>query len=137
MKPETYQLNGTLDYFQGAYAPTIRFYTDEEDTLERLSDVFRWLSIEPSAALDLCACPGLAVSGLVALRLETVVEQPVLPVRKLKGEPPSFCWSNTPDEWAEIGMLFEGMLGGGGGHQYFSDERPDSALIVIAHNEDF
>jgi len=136
MNPETLNLNGTLECYLGADSPTIRLHTFEEATLVRLGEVFRWLAAEPDASLDLCGCPGLKVLGISVLRLETVALQPRLPVEKLVGEPTSYRWSNIGKEWEEIWLLFEGMLGGGGGHQYFSDERPDSALIVIAHNED-
>ncbi|MDF1839447.1 MAG: hypothetical protein P1V35_16385 [Planctomycetota bacterium] len=136
MNSDTPNLNGTLEFYSGTYGPTLRFHTFEESTLERLGRVFQWLASDADAALDLCKCPGVKVSGIGALGLNTVLEQPRLPVERLDGDTNSYRWSNTRDEWNEIMRLFEGMLGDGGGHQYFSEERPDSVLIVIAYNED-
>lgn len=136
MNSEMPSLNGTLEYRSGTHGPTLRLHTFEESTLERLGKVFRWLATESIATVDLCKCPGLKISGVSELSLNAVAQQPRLPVERLDGDSNLFRWSNTNDQWNEIWLLFEGMLDGGGGHQYFSGERPDSALIVIAYNED-
>jgi len=125
-----------LDFYDGAYGPTLRIDIPSRKLLEALKAVFQNLAEEKVGRTDLTkadfVCPG-NVS-----RLELVLQEQTMKLARSKAltlhRGTEFVWTNSADGW----QYCVDLLGGFGeqpGHQYLTAEGIDDALIEAAFLE--
>lgn len=131
-------MEGYLDYYQGAYGPTIRLGTESLETLMELKSLLEELRRGQRASLTLTDLPGLTVTNLDSLVLRVVEKQPTCVIRRVEGDTTAFLWENTADWWSDEIARIDAMIESGNqpGHQYLSNEAGDDALIELSFRED-
>ena len=103
-----------LDYYNGAYGPTIRIDTQTRSALIRLKDLFRRLAESSDVTLDLVQAQSVQATGLHRLVLTTVpgVHASSKTLERVKGDAGqiAFIWAMPSDEWDETVDLVDGLL---------------------------
>ena len=123
-------MKALLDYYAGAYGPTIRFDCISLDDLRVLREVFRRLALGESREVLLHRLEGLSVSNLEELTLALVDVEARVSLRRLNRG--SFLWVNTMDGWGRCCGLLDGLIEPNEpGHQYLTDEGVDDALVEV------
>lgn len=130
-------MEGYLDYYAGAYGPTIRLGTESRATLLELKLLLEQLLRGERASLSLADLQGLSVTNIDSLVLRVVEDQPEIALQKLERDTTAFLWQNTPKKWTYwIGMM-DGLIESSTPcHQYFSNENIDDALFEVSFQED-
>lgn len=129
-----------VTYYQGNESPIIRISIASLKMLIFLKSIFGELATGKYQWVDFQQIDEVQFSGLkgfVLRRIEGNVD-PRKSVRRTNqlDELPIFEWSATSQGWDDNVFWIDGMLSSvQPGHQYFSDEGQDDALIVIAFGE--
>jgi hypothetical protein len=126
-----------IDYYQGAYGPTIRMGVH---STEGLAAVRRILQDLAAGKIRECRFGELAfvqLTGMDALLLKTVPgnRRKTVELERKENGANVFCWSNSLDGWNHCVGLLDGITGTIPSHQYLSHEEIDDALIVVAYLE--
>lgn len=123
-------MEALLDYYEGAYGPTIRFDSNSLDDLEALRETFRRLASGEACEVALHGMGGLSVSNLEALTLALVDVDPKVALRRLNRG--LFLWVNTREGWTRCCSLIDGLIQfNKPGHQYLTNEGLDDALVEV------
>lgn len=126
-----------VDYYQGAYGPTIIIDTMTDQELRTIRDVFVDLARGSIDFLNLVGVSGLTAMGIDALILRRQASSEVagkcLVRNKNKSGRVEFHWTLPPDEWWARVNLVDGFAEGAG-HHYLTDEDND-AIIVLQFKE--
>jgi hypothetical protein len=130
-----------LDYYDGAYGPTIRIYTKSRAALKKLKSTFLHLSSCLEATVNLAAIEGvnaLTLNSLI-IRGSSEVEgfkKKLIRVTKNKSKEIAFEWLITPQGCEKIADLVDGLLEHNlPGHQYLTQEGIDDAIVELSFKE--
>jgi hypothetical protein len=129
-----------VDYYQGAYGPTIRIDIQTRENLVKLKDIFLQLAKSKKETTDLVTLKSVNATGLKQLILK-VISSNQEREKKLKLEEGStgnvaFSWSMSSAGWQRCAGLMDGLLEPDRpGHQYLTEEDIDDALVEVAFKE--
>lgn len=128
-----------VDYYQGAYGPTIRIDTHTIDELLKIKSLFLNLAESKLASVNFIDSVDACTEGLDELVLERA-ETTDKPDKHLRKEDQMghlrFVWSLPSSGWTRCAGLIDGVIGYNlPSHQYLSREGVDDALIEIAFQE--
>ena len=127
-----------VDYYQGAYGPTIVIDTTDRDELLAIRTLFLKLAQEKIDLVDLTNMPGVTSMGLDAFILRRVNSgeqgDRCLERKKAKSRQIEFLWSLPSVEWWARVNLTDGFTDTPG-HHYLTDEDIDDALVVLQFKE--
>lgn len=129
-----------LDYYDGAYGPTLRIDVQSTPSLLRIKDVFIQLAGSKELTINFTEIPFVKVIGLDQLILKRVVsdkdqEKKLKFVKNNPGEI-VFCWVMAASGWELCVDLIHGILDSNHpGHQYLTEEGIDDALVELAFME--
>lgn len=126
-----------IDYYQGAYGPTIRLVLPTDGSARRLFEIFLALSCGETTSAALTEMPNMKISGF---------EHLVLSVRPVDGSEKSLTivddttirvdWSRSRRGWANAASLVKALIDyHHPAHQYLTTESVDDALIEVAYKE--
>lgn len=129
-----------IDYYQGAYGPTIRIDIQTMENLVKVKNIFRQLAELKKETIDLARVESVNATGLKQLILKVVPPNQEIE-KKLKLEEGSagniaFSWTMPSTGWRRCAGLIDGLIESGHpGHQYLTEEGLDDALVEIAFAE--
>jgi len=137
------QFNGNshsliIDYYEGAYGPTIRIDTVQVSDLVLLRSVFLALAEGQPTCTDLGEALGARISGSSGITLEVVLSDPKRCLKRAKSRTrqPEFRWLRSAKGWRWCAAMVDGLLKKQTpGHQYLTNEKQDEALIELAFKE--
>jgi hypothetical protein len=125
-----------VEFYQGAYGPTLRLETSALEDLGALRDLLRRVSARDQ--VDLLSIPGVASATVEScvLRATPNVRGPRVRTTGSSGPRHSFAWSQTTDGWFESSELVQGLMDHGrSGHQYLTSETRDDVLVELTFQE--
>lgn len=129
-----------IDFYKGAYGPTIRLETQDEADLKLIEGIFAGLAVSERHEVELCEALAASVENVESLLLRVAErERPgrkaLARVSKWFGKG-SFVWSRSPLGWQQCVGLVQGLAEEGeAGHQYLTDEGVDDALVELSFGE--
>jgi hypothetical protein len=125
------------DFYQGAYGPTILLKAHSDDAASWLHNVFVNLANGATQSIDLAKCPTVVIPALEALMLRCVDKRPEVALQQTdtSSEGRHFVWAQDASSWNLAAGLLEPFVAGSNGHQYFTNETKDDALIEISFGE--
>lgn len=127
-----------LDYYEGAYGPTIRVDTQTAAQLTAVRQLFQRLAAGETVQADFCEALACRAESIEAL---TVRSLPVEPRKTLElirhgSHGPVFSWANALEDWEECAEKVDGLLyEDTPGHQYLTREGVDDALVELCYKE--
>jgi hypothetical protein len=129
-----------VDYYMGAYGPTIRIWSRDKAQIFALQNAFLCLASGTQDALNLADVLSVIPSGMKSLTLRLAPissnEQKALSIRTCVNEDAAFEWSMRKSGWERAAALIDGLLRQDiPGHQYLTKEGVDDALIELSYNE--
>jgi hypothetical protein len=129
-----------VDYYAGAYGPTIRVAINSLEHLKSIRDLFASLAAGQLKSVKLSDVIAAKVSGMKSLHLERIFEERVLSkslaVVGHQAEGPEFVWSQSALGWIECAELINSIVKNNRpGHQYLTIESVDDALVEISYRE--
>lgn len=127
-----------VDFYQGAYGPTITIDVMPREALVFMRDVVKGLSSGSLSEFVIRDGSMFLTSGLDSLLLRTADPKPKRKrvVRRETSNVLEFVWTDDRDGWRNCLGRVGGLLQSGGpGHQYLSDEGFDDALIELSYGE--
>jgi hypothetical protein len=126
-----------IDFYQGAYGPSIRFGIESSEELLKMIDLFQNLEKEIFDEIRLHEMPYFQLTGFDEFHFKTVKENRKKKIIKdYQNGRLIFTFFNNTDGWARCGGLIDGIAKDNDpGHQYLSEENIDDALIIIAYKE--
>ena len=129
-----------LDFYQGAYGPTIRIDVQDVASLIKIKELFLELAISARKKTDLAELPWIKASGLRQLVLTQAPEREGcvknLALRKDKDGSIALEWSLSSSGWKRCAGLIDGLIRlNSPAHQYLTEEGIDDAIIEIAFRE--
>jgi len=130
-----------VDYYHGPYGPTLLIPLSSLDQGLKLRSVFVSLSEETKLELKASDIEWVRLQGLkdLILRVTTERNQDIKSLRKITRDFAGvvFKWSQSKKGWARSVGLLDGLLKHGGpGHQYFTTEGVDDALVEVSLMEE-
>ena len=127
-----------VDYYQGAYGPTILIDTTSQDELLAIRTVFLNLAQGKIDLVNLVNKPGITAMGIDALVLRSVTTgkqgDKCLERKKTNSKRSEFLWSLPNVEWWAHVNLTDGFTDAPG-HHYLTDEDIDDSLVVLQFKE--
>ncbi|MBN1917559.1 MAG: hypothetical protein JW889_06585 [Verrucomicrobia bacterium] len=127
-----------LDFYDGAYGPTVRIDIISHALLSQLKDVLQDLASGLAQEFEFHGLEGIASSSIKELVAEVVPSEPRVKLKVLsrKHEDPVFRWSNTREGWQTCADLVEKLAEDNRpGHQYLTNEHTDDALVEVCFLE--
>lgn len=130
----------TIDYYQGAYGPTIRIDIQTMQSLVTIKNIFLQLAESKKKATDLVTVESVHATGVDQLILKDVSPNQER-AKKLQREKDNtktvtFYWSMSRPGWQRCAGLIDGLIESQrAGHQYLTDEGVDDALVEVAFME--
>ena len=128
------------DYNAGADGPTILMSTSSLQSLGRIRDVFLELAQGREYVSMIEELDVAHLSGMSSLCCNLVPGHRIwdksLEMVEYSPDGARFVWSNSAEGWLECAELIEGIeKGGRPGHQYFTAEGMDDAIVVVSYRE--
>lgn len=129
-----------LDFYRGAYGPTIRIDVQDVPSLMKIKELFLELATSAKKKTNLAELPWIKASGLRQLVLTQAPDREgrvkSLALRKGKDESIAFDWSLSSSGWKRCAALIDGLIRlNSPAHQYLTEEGIDDAIIEIAFME--
>jgi len=127
-----------VDFYHGAYGPTIRIVLTTRQQLQVFLDTLRTLASSEGVIIALEQLPNFVLSGIRSFVFQTVPSTPELPkhLTVLGGQNPSVIWKQTHTDWKRAADLIEVFTTSDeSGHHYLTDEGIDDALVEVAYKE--
>lgn len=130
-----------VDYYQGAYGPTIRIDIQTLENLLKVREIFARMANATDETRNFFELGDVTVSGLSALILRSTVKEKEgeKKLQAMEGgqEGPAFLWTMTPNGWSRSAGLIDGIIESvsPGGHQYLTQEGIDDALVEVSFME--
>jgi hypothetical protein len=123
-----------IDFYSGAYGPTIRINSASIEGLCLLRGWFKKLAEESTIELAMSTAREVSLSGISDLVLRVLPasqERPKSLERTgLTGRDPEFVWARSPEGWWDCVGLVDGLMeANSAGHQYLTTEGVDDALV--------
>jgi hypothetical protein len=124
-----------IDYYQGAYAETLRLTTDYIDDLRTLITIFR--SVREDRTIDLASWPGAQKSeNVLRILLRRAARRTTIRKLETAGGAQSFEWTQDGEDWLESAELIEPMIDSNRPcHQYLTEEGEGKILVEVAFQE--
>lgn len=129
-----------LDYYDGAYGPTIRIDVQSIETLVRIKNLFLQLAESRGYPVNLAEINNVKAIRLNQLILSWVPDDQhakkklTLASNSMTGA--VFEWTMSSDSWKRAAGLVDGLLErGSSGHQYLTQEGVDDAIVELAFME--
>ncbi len=129
-----------IDYYQGAYAPTIKIDVVSLESLRKLKKLF--VSLAKSANIEVNL---LEIENIEAIRIDKFILQSVsddkkftkkLTLNKQDNKKNIFQWKLSPYNWETVVCLTQHLLDDKSpGHQYLTKEGIDDALVELSFLE--
>jgi hypothetical protein len=129
-----------LDYYEGAYGPTIRIDVKSKDTLKKLKNLFLELAGPEEKTINMAEMNGVSTLELKKLILRRTSDskelgKKLMPLSCSSSEH-AFEWVMTAREWGKAATLVDGLLDYNmPGHQYLTHEGVDDILVELAFME--
>lgn len=121
-----------IDFYTGAYGPTLRLETDAIEDLQALKGLFEAMASQ--SVVDLFPSEGAVSDRVNRLTLQNQPGGFRMQAATGAGNAHSFVWSESAEGWLDAAGLIDGMLSARGpGHQYLTPEEP--VLVVVAFQE--
>ena len=129
-----------IDYYQGAYGPTIRIDIQTMENLVKLKNIFLQLAESKKEAMDLVRLESVTATGINQFILKTVPpnqeQEKKLRREKDNTNNVAFYWSMSWRGWQRCAGLIDGLIESqGAGHQYLTEEGVDDAIVEVAFME--
>ena len=128
-----------IDFYPGAWGPTIRIATQDRAALLALRSVLLEAARTENYQRDLLSTLSVRATGIEGLVVRTVSsgrEHPKALRRLSNQDRIAFEWCQTPSNWEVQAELVDGLLAEDlPGHQYLTEEGVDDALIEVAYRE--
>jgi hypothetical protein len=125
-----------VDYYMGAYGPTLRFDATTPEDLALIRETIGALLTGRSKEIDISSDPRFSLSRFAFLKLRIGKSGDEKHLRKLESaQGKGFVWELDSDGWRDCLDLIEGLFEGGPGHQYLTREGVDDALVELAYKE--
>jgi hypothetical protein len=127
-----------VDYYDGAYGPTILIIANQQSSRLAIRDLLLAMSEGRHAQVDFTQIGGVRVLSPLSLILRFEENQRTGKSLILKSLNPSaaFEWSQTSADWKYCYDLVDVLARDSRpGHQYLTHEGVDDALVIISHGE--
>lgn len=129
-----------IDYYLGAYAPTIRIDVHSPAALSQLKRLFLSLAEGSEKEVDLAQHEMITASGLHSLILRVIPDSRTikknLVLMKNELQRIDFSWVGNSEQWQRCAALVEALIESNkAGHQYLTTEGIDDALVELAYME--
>jgi hypothetical protein len=127
-----------VDFYEGAYGPTIRIDTRTREDLLTLGELFGNLASDVAKEFELARSTLFRLDSIASLSLRSVAKQPpmALEIDYITPGGASFRWSNNCDEWRDCKAKVETLLASAlPCHQYLTTEGIDDALVELSFLE--
>ncbi len=127
-----------VDFYPGAYGPTIRINLNTQQQLQAFLDNLRSLASNEGVIIALEQLPNFALSGIGSFVFRTVSSTPELPKHlTVSGDQnPLIIWKQTRTGWKRAADLIDVFTTSDEpGHHYLTDEGIDDALVEVAYQE--
>ena len=130
----------SVDYYLGAFGPTIRLHVLSVARLNELKGIFLLLAEGSVQEVDLAQRQLSKTAGLNSLILKFVPEgqtkEKNLVLIKDEFQRLNFIWSGFSEHWLTCAVLVDGLVGSDQpGHQYLTAEGIGDALVELAYME--
>jgi len=128
----------TVDYYHGAYGPTLRVDVRSALTLAKLRNLFADLAQGKKQEVDLCTLEwvkSLSSVRAILLRVLPVEREPYKTLELLSTGlgGATFRWARYAEGWLECAELLDGLSGPG--HQYLTHASIDDASVEVVFKE--
>lgn len=128
-----------LDYYEGAYGPTIRIDVQSVDALTKIRDFIHQLAESTISSIDLTEEEGVKATGfsriILAVSDDHKTEEKLL-LLKNGSEGIIINWAMFPASWGRVHGLVNGLFECGySAHQYLTKEGVDDAIVELAFME--
>lgn len=126
-----------VDYYPGAYGPTIHVALKSHEHLTRLLRIFQPLA-ESETEVNLHALPEVQLSNLQQFELSSTPGDDTAPksLTLVTGNGGKARWTQSQNAWARTIRLVEiFMKDNTSGHQYLTKEGIDDAIVEVAYRE--
>ena len=131
-----------IDYYEGAYGPTLRIDVQAADRLVLLRGLLLSLAESAEREIRLNEIPWVSSRPKVKIAVLMMTgnngtEKPNLKVRAEGSDGVSISWSGSPAYWKRCAGLVDGLLkyAPRPGHQYLTNETTDGILVELAFME--
>lgn len=130
-----------MDYYEGAFGPTIRINICSLETLVQVRNIFLQLAEARVREVKLHKVESVKVTNVKGLTLRLIDGNRERTMKTLEledntPEGPVFYWFKSSLGWIECAELIEGLIERNApGHQYLTDEGIDDAIVEIAFLE--
>lgn len=130
-----------IDYYVGAYGPTIRIDVVTENNLHKIRNLFVNFVKSPNYEIDLIKIENIKAIGIKSLLLKSIPanqkkEKKLQLVRNTENDP-QFLWQMSSNNWENAVCLIQALLDdiNHPGHQYLTREEIDDAVIEFCFLE--
>ena len=129
-----------VDYYDGAYGPTLRIDVPSREMLDWLKSLFADLAGGAHGQADLIHPDRVRATSAIAriLLLRDASVRPGQRTLHLTGTPEKIeiRWAGPPAYWSRCSALVDGIVAAGrAGHQYLTEEAVDDALVELSFME--
>ena len=135
---ENLPLGLLIDFYHGAYGPTIRIGVLNLESARELWKIFKALAQGDLREVKLEKMPQTTVVGLRSFVLELIPDE-AEDEKKLSlsnDREPSVRWKGSDEGWAVCAGLVEFFVENDlSGHQYLTEEGVDDALVEVSYKE--
>ena len=136
-EPESRIKRVLVDYYNGAYGPTIRIDTKSMDELIKVKELLSCLALTDNEG-DISISDSFTLKGLESLILKRVslANKREKDLEKSNSDNLAFEWAMSSEGWERCVGLVEGLIKHDApAHQYLTREGFDDALIELAFME--
>lgn len=133
-----------VDYYDGAYGPTLRVDIQALDDLLRIKGLFLELAESKRVTVDFLQLDSIRATGIKKLILRRIKEgaklEKALELKPSERGDVVFHWTLPSRGWRRCAGLVDGLIDGlikgkGPGHQYLTEEGIDDAIVEMAFME--
>lgn len=129
-----------VNYYQGAYGPTIRIDIQMRMKLMEIYSLFQQLALSNIEIVNFAQQQSVKTSELDELILQVVPHnkerRKKLELVRSKLGRKIFCWSMSPESWEDCVAKTESLMEDDTpAHQYLTEEGIDDALVELAYME--
>jgi hypothetical protein len=125
-----------IDYYDGAYGPTIRFDLKSKDDALVLKALFQQLTTHAVSRLSLGEIDGIRVKGVSEFVMCVAPEESEKSLILRTGTMPRVEWVHSVSGWQRCEALVQSLIDfEKPAHQYLTKEGVDDALVEVGLNE--
>jgi hypothetical protein len=129
-----------LDFYKGAYGPTLRIDVQTLDALIGFRKLLFWVGESEGHTINLVEQDNIETTGLDKLILRCAFDgeksHKKLTLTSSAEPGIAFEWTRSSEGWKELCCLFDPLIEHDRpGHQYLTQEGDDDALVELAFKE--